>query len=69
MKWTYKVVTTDTLFQRTDDHDIAVSKEAVNSRKINIQLNMEKELNKIGSDGWEFVSFMGEFAIFKKLAD
>ena len=64
--WQYKVVTSDDLLQRQNDHDIAVSKEASDSRKNNAKENLEKELNGLGADGWEFVSFHGDFGIFKK---
>ena len=66
MNWQYKIVTTDNLLQKPNDHDIAVSKEAVHNRKAVAQHNLEKELNILGSDGWEFVTLVGEFGIFKK---
>ena len=68
MKWNYKVVTTDKLLRRTNDYDIAVSKEEVDARRNKSQLSLENELGKLGSDGWEFVTLIGDFGIFKKQA-
>ncbi|MDO4534462.1 MAG: DUF4177 domain-containing protein [Clostridium perfringens] len=31
-----------------------------------IILNAEEQLNKLGKEGWELVTFKGEFAVFKK---
>ena len=56
-KWDYKVVTTDSLLQEPQNHDIAVSQEASNERK---------EYSKDSIDGWELISVLGEFCIFKK---
>jgi len=33
MKWDYKVVTIDQLFHGSDDHDIAISKDAAAARR------------------------------------
>jgi len=69
MKWDYKVVSVDTLFQGSNDHDIAVSKEAASARRLTAGEGMEKALNDLGKDSWELVSITGEFGIFKKLAN
>lgn len=67
MKWAYKVVSIDELFEEDRDHDIAVSLQAAVNRRTKIGHNMEEALNKLGSEGWELVSIYGEFGIFKKL--
>ncbi len=65
-KWDYKVVTTDSLVQEPQNHDIAVSQEASNERKESSKSSIEKSLNILGHDGWELISVLGEFCIFKK---
>ena len=66
MEWEYKVVTTDSLIQDLQSHDIAVSNEASAARKELSKSNLESSLNKLGNDGWEFVAVVGEYGIFKK---
>ncbi|MEM7008490.1 MAG: hypothetical protein AAF462_05075 [Thermodesulfobacteriota bacterium] len=66
MRWDYKVVSIDTLFQSSNDHDIAVSKEAANARRVNAGAGIESALNDLGKDSWELVSITGDFGIFKK---
>ena len=65
-EWEYKVVTTDSLLQELQSHDIAVSHEASSARKESSKSNLETSLNKLGNDGWEFVTVVGEYGIFKK---
>lgn len=65
-KWEYKVVTTDSLVQEPQNHDIAVSQEASNERKEFSKSSIEKSLNILGHDGWELISVLREFCIFKK---
>ena len=69
MKWDYKVVSVDMLFQSANDHDIAVSKEAANARRNSVGQGIEDALNDLGKDSWELVSITGEFGIFKKPAN
>lgn len=64
--WEYKVVETDKLTQELQNHDIAVSQEAANSRRENSKTNLETSLNNFGTDGWEFFTLIGEFGIFKR---
>ena len=66
MKWDYRVITIDELFPEHDDHDIAVSKQAATTRRAKIGSGLEKNLNKLGDEGWELVNIVGEFGIFKK---
>ena len=66
MKWDYKVVSVNSLFQDSNDHDIAVSKEAAGARRVTMGQGMEKTLNELGKESWELVSITGEFGIFKK---
>ena len=66
MEWEYKVVTTDSLIQELQNHDIAVSHEASSARKESSKTTLESSLNKLGNDGWEFVTVVGEYGIFKK---
>ena len=67
MKWQYKVVLTKSLLQNnSDNHDIAVSVEEVNSIETKARANLETELNELGKDAWEFVTLIGNFGIFKK---
>lgn len=66
MKWDYKVVSVDKLFQGSDDHDIAVSREAASSRRSKQGEGVESALNRLGEDSWELVTIAGEFGIFKK---
>ena len=65
-EWEYKVVTTDSLLQEPQNHDIAVSQEASNERRESSKSSIENSLNKLGQDGWELISVLGEFCIFKK---
>ena len=65
-EWEYKVVTTETLIQELQNHDIAVSNEASTARRESSKSNLESSLNQLGNDGWEFVSVIGEFGIFKR---
>ena len=66
MEWEYKVITTDSLIQDIQSHDIAVSHEASTARKESSKLSLETSLNKLGNEGWEFVTVVGEYGIFKK---
>ena len=66
MKWNYKVVSVDKLFQGTDDHDIAVSREAAAARRSKQGEGVEGALNKLGADSWELIAITGEFGIFKR---
>lgn len=68
MKWEYKVLPVDKLFLDDRNHEIAVSKVEAASRRERKGSEIENMLNKLGSDGWEFVSFLGELSIFKKQA-
>ena len=65
-EWEYKVVTTDSLLQEPQNHDIAVSQEASNERRESSKSSIENSLNNLGQDGWELISVLGEFCIFKK---
>ncbi len=67
-RWEYKVVSTDALVKKSQDHDIAVYKEEVDSRRENARGNLEDSLVSLGEDGWELAAITGEFAIFKKRA-
>lgn len=66
MKWDYKVVTVDRLFNESADHDIAVSKEAASARRSKQGEGIESTLRELGGDSWELVTIIGEFGIFKK---
>jgi hypothetical protein len=66
MKWDYRVISVDKLIQGSDDHDIAVSKEAAASRRNKVGHGMENTLNQLGEESWELVTIAGEFGIFKK---
>lgn len=66
--WEYKVVSTDALLKRPQDHDIAVYKEEADSRRESARVNLQKALGSLGSKGWELAALMGEFAVFKKKA-
>ncbi len=68
-KWEYKIVATDKLLKRPVDHDIAVSSDAVNSIRENSKNSLQDTLSKLGNDGWEFVTLLGEFGVFKKEAN
>ena len=68
MKWDYKVMPVDKLFQSSNDHDIAVSKDAASTRRTTMGQGIEKTLNELGKESWELVSIVGEFGIFKKPA-
>lgn len=65
-EWEYKVVTTESLHQEPQNHDIAVSQEASNERRESSKSSIENSLNKLGQEGWELISILGEFCIFKK---
>lgn len=67
-RWEYKVVSTDALLKRPQDHDIAVYKEEADSRRESARENLQKALGSLGSKGWELAALMGEFAVFKKRA-
>jgi len=69
MNWDYKVVSVDSLYQSSNDHDIAVSKKAASTRRTTIGEGIEKTLNDLGKESWELVSIIGEFGIFKKPAN
>jgi hypothetical protein len=66
MKWDYKVISVDKLFQGSEDHDIAVSKEAATARRNKVGHGMENTLNELGEESWELVAIAGDFGIFKK---
>ena len=68
MKWDYKVMPVDKLFQSSNDHDIAVSKDAASTRRTTMGQGIEITLNELGKESWELVSILGEFGIFKKPA-
>lgn len=65
-EWEYKVIPTDSLLQVPQNHDIAVSQEANNERKESSKGSIQQSLNKLGHDGWELITVLGEFCIFKK---
>jgi hypothetical protein len=69
MKWDYKVVSVDKLFHGSDDHDIAISKEAATARRSKVGEGVEQTLNDLGKDSWELVTVVGDFGIFKKPKD
>lgn len=68
MSWEYKVIATHELLFTDQSHDIAVSKNTVDQRRDSSKKELEKLLNSLGSDGWEFVSVIGDFTIFKRQA-
>jgi hypothetical protein len=68
MKWDYKIISVDTLFHSSNDHDIAVSKDAASTRRTTMGQGIEQTLNELGKDSWELVSIIGEFGVFKKPA-
>jgi len=69
MKWDYKVLSVNSLFKSSNDHDIAVSKEAASTRRASLGEGIERTLNELGKESWELVSITGEFGIFKKPAN
>lgn len=69
LNWEYKVVTSDSLTQETQSHDIAVSREASTAMKETVRMNLESSLCKLGESGWEFAAVIGEFVIFKRPKD
>jgi hypothetical protein len=69
MKWDYKVVSVDKLFHGSDDHDIAISKEAATARRSKVGQGVEQTLNDLGNESWELVTVVGDFGIFKKPKD
>jgi len=69
MKWDYKVVSVDKLFHGSDDHDIAISKEAATARRSKVGHGVEQTLNDLGNESWELVTVVGDFGIFKKPKD
>ncbi len=66
MKWDYKVISIDKLFQGGEDHDIAVSKDAAMARRSKVGHGLENTLNELGEESWELVALAGDFGIFKK---
>ena len=66
MKWEYRVISVDKLFQGSEDHDIAVSKEAATARRNKVGQGMESTLNELGADAWDLVAIAGDFGIFKR---
>lgn len=56
----------DELFSDHEDHDIAVSKQAAANRRSKIGKGLEHNLNQHGVQGWELITIIGEFGIFKK---
>lgn len=66
MKWDYKVISIDKLFQGGEDHDIAVSKDAATARRSKVGHGLENTLNELGEESWELVALAGDFGIFKK---
>lgn len=69
MNWEYKIIPIVELVSDTEDHDIAVSKQAASSRRSRIGKGMEQNLNQQGELGWELITIFGEFGIFKKPKD
>ena len=67
--WKYKVIPTDKLLIDTQNHDIAISQTAALSQRELAKNNLQQSLNKLGKEGWEFVTILGEFGIFKKPND
>jgi len=65
-EWEYKVVATDTLLHVLQNHDIAVSQTASNERKESSKGGIQQSLNELGHDGWELITVLGEYCIFKK---
>ncbi len=65
-RWEYKVISTDVLVKKPQDHDIAVYREEADSRRESARENLEDSLVSLGGDGWELAAITGEFAIFKK---
>lgn len=66
MKWDYKVISVDKLFHGSDDHDIAISKDAASARRAKLGEGVQGTLNELGEESWELVTIAGEFGIFKK---
>lgn len=66
MSWEYKVVSTEELFPDQVDHDIAVSKQAASTRRSKLSGGLQGNLNRLGAEGWEFISIFGELAVFKR---
>ena len=66
MNWQYKIISVDELFPDQDDHDIAVSKHAAATRRVKIGKGLEQNLNQHGEKGWELISILGDFGIFRK---
>ena len=66
MSWQYKVLTTNELMFTDQSHDIAVSQNTVDKQRDSSKKELEKLLNNLGTDGWEFVTVIGEFSIFKR---
>ena len=65
-EWEYKVVATDSLLHVLQNHDIAVSQTASNERKESSKGSIQQSLNELGHDGWELITVLGEYCIFKK---
>jgi hypothetical protein len=66
VNWQYRVISIDELFSDHEDHDIAVSKQAAANRRSKIGKGLEQNLNQHGVQGWELITIIGEFGIFKK---
>lgn len=66
MKWDYKVITIEKLFQESDNHDIAISREAAAARRTKYGIGIESTLKELGQDSWELIAIIGEYGIFKK---
>lgn len=66
MNWEYKVLSTNELLFANESHDIAVSQDAVNQQRESSKKELEKFLNSLGSEGWEFITVIGDFSIFKR---
>lgn len=66
MNWEYKVLTTNELMFTDQSHDIAVSRNTVDKQRDSSKKELEKFLNNLGSEGWEFVTVIGDFSIFKR---
>lgn len=66
MSWEYKVLTTSELMITDQSHDIAVSQNTVDKQRDSSKKELEKFLNSLGAEGWEYVAVIGDFSIFKR---